>query len=128
MLVFVACNAFFSMAEIAVLSARRVRLAQLAARPVRAAARTLALSRDPTRFLSTLQTGMTSIGILSGAVGEATLVGHMRGLVERWPPLAPYAEPVSLVVMVTGLTYLSIVVGELVPKRLALTKTASASR
>ena len=116
------------MAEIAVLSARRVRLAQLAARPVRAAARTLALSRDPTRFLSTLQTGMTSIGILSGAVGEATLVGHMRGLVERWPPLAPYAEPVSLVVMVTGLTYLSIVVGELVPKRLALTKTASASR
>lgn len=120
-LVLVACNAFFSMAEIAILSARRVRLAQLAARPVRGAARALALSRDPTRFLSTVQTGMTSIGILSGAVGEATLVGHIRGLVERWPPLAPYAEPVSLVVMVTGLTYLSIVVGELVPKRLALT-------
>ncbi len=120
-LVLVACNAFFSMAEIAILSARRVRLAQLAARPVRGAARALALSRDPTRFLSTVQAGMTGIGILSGAVGEATLVGHIRGLVERWPLLAPYAEPVSLVVMVTGLTYLSIIVGELVPKRLALT-------
>ena len=110
-LVLVAFNAFFAMAEIAILSARRARLEQLAARPVRGAARALALSRDPTRFLSTVQTGMTSIGILSGAVGEATLVRHIRGLVERWPLLAPYAEPVSLVVMVTGLTYLSIVLG-----------------
>ena len=119
-LVLVAFNGVFAMAEIAILSARRVRLAQLAERPVRGAARALALSRDPTRFLSTIQAGMTSIGILSGAVGEATLAVHIRGMVERLPLLLPYAEPVSLAVMVIGLTYLSIIVGELVPKRLAL--------
>ena len=99
-LVLVAFNGVFAMAEIAILSARRVRLAQLAERPVRGAARALTLSRDPTRFLSTIQAGMTSIGILSGAVGEATLAVHIRGMVERLPLLAPYAEPVSLAVMV----------------------------
>jgi putative hemolysin len=120
LLALVAFNGVFAMAEVAILSARRVRLAQLAERPVRGAARALALSRDPTRFLSTIQAGMTSIGILSGAAGEATLVVHIRSMVERLPLLAPYAEPVSLAVMVMGLTYVSIIVGELIPKRLAL--------
>ena len=74
------------------------------------------------RFLSTVQVGITAVGILSGAVGQATIANRLRVLFEEIPVLAPHAEGLSLTVMVIGLTYASLVIGELVPKRLALTR------
>jgi putative hemolysin len=82
----------------------------------------LALASEPTRFLSSVQVGITSIGILNGAIGEATIANHVRLGLERVPLLAFYAEPLSLAIMVVSITYVSLILGELVPKRLALTQ------
>ncbi|HTU99804.1 MAG TPA: hemolysin family protein [Luteitalea sp.] len=114
-------NGIFAMSEIALVSARRPRLQQLAGAGQPGAERALALSADPTRFLSTVQVGITSIGILSGAVGESAIAIRVQAWLERVPALTPYAEGLSLAVMVVTLTYVSLIVGELVPKRLGLT-------
>lgn len=114
-------NGVFAMAEISVVSSRRARLAQLAAERAPGAQRALDLSADPTRFLSTVQVGITSIGILSGAVGEGAIADRLRGVLETVPWLAPYAHPIAMGVMVVSLTYVSLILGELVPKRLGLT-------
>ena len=114
-------NGVFAMSELAVMSARRSRLTQLAEGGHAGANRALALARDPTRFLSTVQVGITTVGILSGAVGEATIVPRLRMAFEGTPLLATYAEALSLSLMVIGVTFVSLVIGELVPKRLALT-------
>ncbi|HEX2462410.1 MAG TPA: hemolysin family protein, partial [Vicinamibacterales bacterium] len=76
---------------------------------------------EPTRFLSSVQVGITSIGILNGAIGEASIASRLRTSIEHVPVLAPYADALSLAVMVMLLTYVSLILGELVPKRLALT-------
>jgi putative hemolysin len=89
------------------------------------AAAALAVAGEPTRFLSTVQVGITSIGIMSGAVGEATLAVRLRSVFEQWPALAPYAESAAFATMVVALTYASLIAGELVPKRLALTRPES---
>ena len=115
-------NGVFAMSELAVVGSRRARLVQLADGGHAGAARALALSSDPTRFLSTVQVGITTVGILSGAVGQATVASDLRSLFEAVPELARHAEGLSLAVMVIGLTYVSLVVGELVPKRFALTR------
>jgi putative hemolysin len=81
----------------------------------------LSLAAEPTRFLSSVQVGITSIGILSGAIGEASIASPLRGSLEQVPAIAAYAETISLGVMVVLLTYFSLILGELVPKRLALT-------
>ena len=81
----------------------------------------LGLASEPTRFLSSVQVGITTIGILSGAIGEASIAARLRAVFEHTPGLAPYAETVSLVIMVALVTYASLILGELVPKRLALT-------
>ena len=81
----------------------------------------LKLASEPTRFLSSVQVGITSIGILSGAIGEASIASRLRTSIEHLPVLAPYADTLSLAVMVILLTYVSLILGELVPKRLALT-------
>jgi len=114
-------NGVFAMAEISVVSSRRARLAQLAADGAPGAQRALALSDNPTRFLSTVQVGITSIGILSGAVGEGAIADRLRVVLETIPVIAPYAPGISVVVMVVSLTYVSLILGELVPKRLGLT-------
>jgi putative hemolysin len=114
-------NGLFAMSEIAVLSARRARLLQLADAGQAGAARALALSEEPTRFLSTVQVGITGIGILSGAVGEYAIADRLTASLAQVPALAPYAPTLSLVAMVLVLTYVSLIVGELVPKRLGLT-------
>jgi putative hemolysin len=85
------------------------------------ARRALALASEPTRFLSSVQIGITCIGILTGAIGEGSIAAGFRAWVERLPVAAAYAEPVSLGLMVLLLTYFSLIFGELVPKRLALT-------
>lgn len=122
LLALLALNGVFAMSEIAVVSSRRARLLQMAEGGRAGARQALALSADPTRFLSTVQVGITCIGILSGAIGEATIASRLRVLLESVPMLAPYAQPISLVVMVLILTYVSLIIGELVPKRLALTR------
>jgi putative hemolysin len=93
-------NGLFAMSEIAVVSSRRVRLLQLAEEGNIGARRAVQLAGEPTRFLSTVQVGMTSIGILSGAIGEATIASRLRLAMEQMPLLAPYAQTLALVVMV----------------------------
>lgn len=115
-------NGLFAMSEIAVVGSRRTRLAQMADSGRAGASHALALSAEPTRFLSTVQLGITTVGILSGAVGEATIAERLRTFFEQVPELAPYANGLSLAVLVVCLTYVSVVVGELIPKRLALTR------
>ena len=114
-------NGAFALSEIAIVSSRRARLVQLADAGSAGARRALALAAEPTRFLSSVQIGITTIGILSGAIGEASIAARLRGLFEQTPLVAAYADGLSLGLMVVVLTYVSLVVGELVPKRLALT-------
>jgi putative hemolysin len=114
----VALNGVFAMSEIALVTARRARLMKLAADGDGAAAVALKLGEDPTRFLSTVQIGITSIGLLSGIVGESVLAAPLEAwLVSLGVSLAT-AEIGSTAVVVVGVTYVSIVIGELVPKRL----------
>jgi putative hemolysin len=119
-LLLIVANGVFSGAEIAVVSSRRVRLEQQAEKGDRRARAALTLSRQPNEFLSTVQIGITLIGILSGAVGGATLAGRLRPLLDAVPPLRPWSEALSLFAVVALITYFSLVIGELVPKRIAL--------
>lgn len=112
-------NGLFAMSEIALVSSRKARLQRRAERDDGARV-ALELANAPERFLSTAQIGITLIGILAGAFGGATLSRHLAERLSRIPALAPYGEVVSFVVVVMVITYLSLVVGELVPKRLAL--------
>jgi putative hemolysin len=118
-------NGAFAMSEIAIVSSRRARLVQMAEGGRVGAQRALQLASEPTRFLSSVQVGITSIGILNGAIGEAAIASRLRGVFEQVPFLAAYAESLALAVMVAGLTYVSLILGELVPKRLALTHPES---
>jgi putative hemolysin len=120
LILLIALNGVFAMSEIAIVSSRRVRLEYAADRGSRGAAAALLLAASPTRFLSAIQVGITLIVIVSGAFGEAALADDLRALVERWPTLAPYGGLIATTIVVLGITYLSVVIGELVPKRLAL--------
>jgi putative hemolysin len=113
-------NGFFAMSELAIVSARRIRLQQRADAGSHGAAVALELSDNPTRFLSTVQIGITLIGILAGAFSGATIAEQAAArMVERGVATA-VAEPLALGMVVRVLTFLSLVVGELVPKRFAL--------
>lgn len=118
-LLLLVANGVFAMSEIAVVSSRRARLQQRAERDAGARA-ALDLANSPDRFFSTVQIGITLIGILAGAFGGATIAGHLAGRLERIPALARYSGAISLGLVVLVITYLSLVVGELVPKRLGL--------
>jgi len=120
--VLILINGLFALSEIAIVGSRRVRLQQLAEQGSGGAAVALQLGEQPTRFLSTVQVGITSIGIMSGAIGEATISERLTAAVQRVPVLAPHADTIAFVIMVIGLTYVSLIAGELVPKRLALTR------
>jgi putative hemolysin len=119
-LLLIGANGVFSGAEIAIISARRHRLEQLSAQGRQSARVAMRLADSPNQFLSTVQIGITLIGILSGALGGATVAQQLEGWVEQVPPLAPYSPALSFGLVVAVITYLSVVVGELVPKRLAL--------
>ncbi|WP_254961193.1 MULTISPECIES: hemolysin family protein [unclassified Cyanobium] len=119
-LLLIVANGLFSGAEIAIISARRYRLEQLSEKGDRSARVALRLAESPNQFLSTVQIGITLIGILTGAVGGATVARQLDSLLERLPVLAHYSEGLSFALVVAVITYLSVVVGELVPKRLAL--------
>src|SRR5574338_394793 len=119
-LLLILINGMFAMSEIAVVSARKARLQNLAESGSPGAQAALSLHQEPTSFLSTVQVGITTVGILSGAVGERTLADPFGEWLAQMPLLAPYAKAIALSVVVVGLTYFSVVVGELVPKRLGL--------
>ena len=115
-------NGLFSMTEIAVVSSRRVRLARAAADGSAGAAKAIELQENPDRFLSTVQIGITLVGILSGAFGGALLSDEIAALVSQIPTLAPYADQIGFGVVILIITYFALVVGELVPKNIALNR------
>ena len=111
-------NGVFAMSELALVSARRARLQPLADDGNQSARAAIALGEDPTRFLSTVQIGITSIGVLNGIVGEAALAAPLASWLVDTGVGQPYAGYTATGLVVILITYLSIVVGELVPKRL----------
>jgi len=113
-------NGVFSMSELAIVSARRVRLEQWAKEGNAKARAALRLISSPNNFLSTVQIGITLIGISSGALGGATVAKTLKVSLDSIPLLRPYNETLSFVIVVGIITYLSLVIGELVPKRLAM--------
>jgi putative hemolysin len=113
-------NGLFAMSETALISSRKARLRQRAEAGDRGARTALELVEEPTRFLSTVQIGISLIGVLAGAFGGATLAEPLSGALRRVPGLASYSWAVAFGIVVTGITYVSLIVGELVPKRLAL--------
>ena len=108
------------MSEIAVVSARKSRLKRLAETGSHKAALALHLAESPDVFLSTVQIGITMVGVLAGAFGGATVAEEIEGWLSRYPLLAPYGEVIGVAIVVVVVTYISLVWGELVPKRIAL--------
>jgi putative hemolysin len=119
-LVLIALNGLFSLSELAVVSARKVRLKTLADQGRSGAATALKLAEDPGRFLSTVQIGITLVGILAGAFSGAALGARFTGMLEEWGVPDRAAEPLGYGLVISAITYLSVVIGELVPKHLAL--------
>ena len=119
-LLLVLSNALLAMSELAVVSSRRSRLQELVKRRHRGARMAMRVLENPTDFLSTVQIGITMIGVLAGAFGGATMAGELGAWLDRWPLIAPYGQPTAIVVVVVSITYVWLVVGELLPKRIAL--------
>jgi len=119
-LLLIVLNGVFAMSELAVVSSRDSRLQQRLDQGKRGAAAALELTADPNRFLSTVQIGITLIGVGTGAFGGATLSGRFGSLLANIPFIEPYSREIAGVVVVVAITYLSLIIGELVPKRLAL--------
>ena len=120
LLLLILLNGVLAMSEIAVVSSRKSRLQKLADDGSPGAKSALDLSNEPSGFLSTVQVGITTVGILSGAIGENAHADPLTHWLSGYSVLEPYARGVSLTLVVVGLTYFSVVVGELVPKRLGL--------
>ena len=121
-------NGLLSLSELALISARKARLEQLANEGDRKAGVALRLANSPNNFLSTIQIGITFVGILSGAFGGATIAEFLAEHLSRIPLLAPYGKTIGVVLVVVCITYLSLIVGELVPKRLALNNPEKIAR
>src|SRR5687768_16480482 len=108
------------MSEIAVVSSKRLRLQKLAENGSRGAQAAIELADSPSRFLSTIQVGITLIGIFNGAFGEASLVSRMTPHFAGLPIIGEYAREIALAIVVVGITFSSLILGELVPKRIAM--------
>ena len=119
-LLLIVVNGLLSMSELALVSARRARLAVLEKKAVPGARAARALSDDPHRFLPTVQVGITLVSVLTGVFGGANVANHLKTWLETIPRAAPFAEPLSLGLVVLVTTYMTLVLGELVPKQLAL--------
>lgn len=113
-------NGVFAMTEIAVISSRKGRLKLLADQGDRRAKTALELADSPNRFLSTVQIGITLVGIMAGAFGGATIAESLASGLEQFPMIAPYRQAIGVGVVVVFITYFSLILGELVPKRLGL--------
>src|SRR5262249_44910287 len=119
-LLLIMLNGMFSMAEMALVSVRKPRLQQWAAGGSAGARAAIDLADKPESFLSITQLSMTLIGILTGAFGEQSLGERIESYLDGIPRVAPYGPALALVFVVLLITYVSVVIGELVPKRLAL--------
>jgi len=115
-------NGLLAMSELAVVSSRRSRLEHLANQGSRGARAALRLIDDPSRFLSTVQIGITLIGVIAGAFSGATLGQRLGTWLNTFPSISPYGHSIGIGITVVGITYLSLIIGELVPKRIALTQ------
>lgn len=113
-------NGYFSMSEIALLSVRKSRLKHLSKQGNKKAQNALFLTRRSPEMLSTIQIGITVVGIFAGAFAGATVAEHLEGLLSNFSFIAGYSESLSVVIVVIVITYLSLIVGELVPKQIAL--------
>jgi putative hemolysin len=120
LLALISLNALLAMSELAVVSSRRSRLQNLVKRRHRGARMALRLLESPTDFLSTVQVGITLIGVLAGAFSGALLAEQFGAWLDTWPFLAPYGQPTAFAIVVSCITYVQLVVGELLPKRIAL--------
>lgn len=123
--VLIIANGLFSMSETAVVSSRRARLQQRSDSGDDSARRALKLSEQPNVFLATVQIGITLIGTLSGAFGGARLSEPVGNLIRDLPGIGGFADTIAFALVVLLITYLSLVIGELVPKRIALNNPES---
>src|SRR5690348_894175 len=120
-LLLILLDGFFAMAEIALVSARPARLQPMAESGSAGAEAALELKADPSRLLATVQIGITIIAVLLGSFGEATLGEELQDYLQGLTGfLARYAHAISMAVVVIGLSYFSLILGELVPKRVAM--------
>ncbi|QYO65093.1 DNA gyrase subunit A [Leptolyngbya sp. 7M] len=119
-LLLILANGLFSMSEMAIVSSRRARLQELVEQGNHKAQVALDLANSPNQFLSTVQVGITLIGILTGAFGGATLASSLVPYISLIPALRASSEAIAFGIVVLLITYLSLIIGELVPKRLAL--------
>lgn len=122
MLLLLVASGLFSMTELAVVSSRKTLLRVMAAGGNAGAKAALALAESPNRFLPAVQIGITLVGLLAGAFGGITIAEEIAAALKPLPALAAYAEAIGVGLVVVALTYLSLVIGELVPKRLALAR------
>jgi putative hemolysin len=113
-------NGLFASAELALVSARRSRLQALAAKGHRGAKAAIALLDEPTRLLSTVQVGITGVSLFTGLYSGAAYAESIEAIAAQYPLLAPYAQEVAFGTIAVVMTYVSLVLGELAPKRLAL--------
>lgn len=116
-------NGIFAMAEIAVVTVRKARLKSLADAGSKRAKATLLIAQEPSRFLSTIQVGITLVGMFAGAYGGDTVVTQVVPMLEKFSWLAPHAHAVALALVVIGITFASVIFGELIPKRLGMAYT-----
>ncbi len=123
--VLILLNGFFALAEMALVSASPTRIQNYAESGDGRAMTALRLIQDPGRFLATIQVGITLVSILAGASSGVTLAAPLADALSRWSVLAPYAEGIGVVVVVLAVTYMTLVIGELVPKRIALAHAES---
>jgi len=119
-LLLILLNGLFSMSELALVTANRARLTVMERKGVPGAARARALADDPQRFLPTVQVGITLVSILSGVFGGAHVAAGLQDLLVDLPVIGKFAGTISLAIVVVGITYVTMILGELVPKRLAL--------
>jgi putative hemolysin len=120
--VLILANGFFAASEIAVIAVRKSRIDALLERAVKSATSVARLKNDPDRFLATVQIGVTLVSTLASAIGGATAIGFLKPYIESlpFPNAAQWSEPLAILCVVIPIAYLSLVLGELVPKSLAL--------
>lgn len=121
-LILITVNGLLAMAEISIVSARKARLQGRAENGDAKAQAALELARDPSDFLATVQIGITLVGVLAGAFGGATIAAKLAEWLTEVPALSSFSDAIAITVVVLIITYLNLVLGELAPKRYALTK------
>lgn len=118
--ILIVANGVFAMTEIAIVSSRKPRLERQAAEGSKGAQAALELANDPTQLLSTVQVGISAIGVVTGAYGGATIAQALAVYLKPLPFIGASANAISMVFVISTITYISLIVGELVPKKIAL--------